>query len=219
VNLQHHALHHAGLLRATSVNSLLLHHLAMAAIVPFLWTLLGHAMAFTTTGMVEGHIGWRSFVSEVDVFSAIRSWSGNVTDGALHMLFQLAPAILAPCILVGAVAERIKPGASIVMSTLWLPCVYIPILHATHAGPGSFLGDLGVLDAGGTFLFQKELKCFVFPWILEEVAFYAALGCVCCCLASKTCLLWTQRFGRLEQPLLLLCNAQSCLLIQIHCLA
>jgi ammonium transporter, Amt family len=125
----------------------------MAAIVPLLWAMLGHSMAFSTTGMVEGHIGWRAFVSEVDLFSAVRVWSGALAEnvgGALQMLSQMAPAILAPCILVGAVAERIKLVASIVMSTLWLPCVYVPVLHATHAGPGSFLGDLGVLDAGGT---------------------------------------------------------------------
>ncbi|MCT7027948.1 ammonia channel protein, partial [Salmonella enterica subsp. enterica serovar Minnesota] len=36
-------------------------------------------------------------------------------------------------------------------SGLWLTIVYLPVAHMVWSGPGSFLGDLGVLDfAGGT---------------------------------------------------------------------
>jgi Ammonium Transporter Family len=58
--------------------------------------------------------------------------------------------VIAPSIVFGAAAERIKFGAGIVMASLWLPVVLFPIAHAVWAGPGSLLGDLGTLDFAGT---------------------------------------------------------------------
>jgi Amt family ammonium transporter len=44
-----------------------------------------------------------------------------------------------------------KFSAMLWFSGLWLTVVYLPVAHMVWSGPGSFLGDLGVLDfAGGT---------------------------------------------------------------------
>lgn len=142
----------AGLLRAGSVNSLLLHRLAMIAIIPLLWCAFGHAAAYSSTGLIEGHVTWRSFIGAVDGAALASLWNGALAQNAataLHGLYQLAPALLAPCFLAAAATERMRLGASVVFSTLWLPVVYVPIVHAVQAGPGCVLGDLGVLDAAG----------------------------------------------------------------------
>jgi ammonium transporter, Amt family len=67
----------------------------------------------------------------------------------MQALFQATCMVTAPCILVGAVAERMKFGASMLMAVLWIPLVLYPVAHAMWAGPGSLLGDLGTLDFAG----------------------------------------------------------------------
>ena len=147
------AMFQSGLLRAGSVNSLLLHHFVTAAAVSLLWVAGGFSAVASTTGMAAGDTGLRSVVGAFDmamlrgVFS-----SAGPQDAAqlLRALFTLAPAILAPCIVAGAAAERLKPAASALFSALWLPVVYIPVAHAVSAGAGGLLFDLGVLDGAGT---------------------------------------------------------------------
>ena len=127
----------------------------MVAIVPLMWCAFGHAAAYSATGLVEGHVSWRSFIGVVDGAALASLWNGTLALNAataLHGLYQLAPALLAPCFLAAAATERMRLGASLLFSALWLPCVYVPAVHAVQAGPGSLLGDLGVLDAAGARL-------------------------------------------------------------------
>lgn len=57
--------------------------------------------------------------------------------------------VTAPCALLGAVAERMKGGAAVLLATLWTLIVLYPVAHSVWAGPGSLLGDLGVIDLAG----------------------------------------------------------------------
>jgi len=66
-------------------------------------------------------------------------------------MFQLGFAIITPALIVGAFAERMKFSAMLWFSGLWLSAVYLPMVHMVWGGPGSLLGDMGVLHfAGGT---------------------------------------------------------------------
>jgi Amt family ammonium transporter len=70
---------------------------------------------------------------------------------AVFVMFQLTFAIITPALIIGAFAERMKFSALLWFSGLWLTIVYLPMAHMVWSGPGSLLGDLGVLDfAGGT---------------------------------------------------------------------
>jgi Amt family ammonium transporter len=70
---------------------------------------------------------------------------------SVFVMFQLTFAIITPALIIGAFAERMKFSAMLWFSGLWLTFVYLPMAHMVWSGPGSLLGDLGVIDfAGGT---------------------------------------------------------------------
>lgn len=58
-------------------------------------------------------------------------------------------SIAAACIMLAGLIERIKLVPRLATVGLWLLVVYAPIMHAISAGPGSLLGDLGVVDSAG----------------------------------------------------------------------
>jgi ammonia channel protein AmtB len=62
---------------------------------------------------------------------------------------QMTFAIITPGLIVGAFAERMKFSAMMLFCTLWAFVVYFPAAHAVWGGPGSFFGDMGVMDFAG----------------------------------------------------------------------
>jgi len=57
--------------------------------------------------------------------------------------------VITPALIVGAFAERMRFGAMMLFSALWLLAVYVPITHWVWGG--GWLGEMGLLDfAGGT---------------------------------------------------------------------
>jgi Amt family ammonium transporter len=64
------------------------------------------------------------------------------------MIFQAAFAVITVALWTGAVVERIKFGALLVLGILWLTLVYCPIAHWVW-GSGGWLARLGALDFAG----------------------------------------------------------------------
>ncbi|WP_067723202.1 ammonium transporter, partial [Acinetobacter terrae] len=75
---------------------------------------------------------------------------GGVPEYVL-IIFGLTFAIITPCIAIGGFAERMKFGAVVLFSALWLIFVYGPMTHMVWGGNGAIMHNWGVLDfAGGT---------------------------------------------------------------------
>ena len=68
-------------------------------------------------------------------------------------------AIAAACIMMGGLLERIKLAPRLAMVAMWTLVVYAPVCHAVAAGPGSLLGDLGVVDFGGPNPITSSCYC------------------------------------------------------------
>ena len=148
------ALFYGGMVRAKNLLSVLMQCFAITALISVLWMLYGYSVAFSTAGMQAGTTNLHSFVGALD-----RALFAGMTPHSLYQrvpesvfaMFQLTFAIITPALIVGAVAERMKFSALLVFTTVWFTVVYLPMAHMVWGGPGSFLGDLGVLDfAGGT---------------------------------------------------------------------
>jgi len=148
------ALFYGGMVRAKNLLSVLMQCFAITALVSVLWLLYGYSLAFSTVGMQAGAVNLHSFVGGFD-----RAWLAGLRPDSLHgdipeslfVMFQLSFAIITPALIVGAFAERMKFSALLWFTGLWLTMVYLPMAHMVWGGPGSLLGDLGVLDfAGGT---------------------------------------------------------------------
>ena len=138
------ALFYGGLVHSKNVLSVLMHCLTICCVVSVLWLLFVYSLVFGDGGSVNQWIGGfgKSFLSGVGVDTLI----GDVPETVFFM-FQMTFAIITPALIVGAYAERIKFGAVILFTTLWLILVYAPIAHWVWGG--GWLADLGVMDFAG----------------------------------------------------------------------
>ncbi|HEV7778221.1 MAG TPA: ammonium transporter [Luteibacter sp.] len=148
------ALFYGGMVRAKNLLSVLMQCFAITALVTVLWVVYGYSAAFDTTGMQAGVTNLHSFIGGTGhaMLAGLKPGSlYNSVPESVFIMFQMTFAIITPALIVGAIAERMKFSALLLFTGLWFTVVYLPIAHMVWGGPGSLLGDLGVIDfAGGT---------------------------------------------------------------------
>lgn len=138
------SLFYAGLVRARNVLSVLMQCFAITCVASLIWLLCGYSLAFTEA---NGFIG--SFDKVLFAGVLEDSMSGSIPE-SLFALFQMTFAVITPALIFGGFAERVRFGAVMLFSSLWLLAVYIPVTHWVW-GPGGWLLERGLLDfAGGT---------------------------------------------------------------------
>ena len=71
---------------------------------------------------------------------------GSIPE-SVFFSFQMTFAVITPALIVGAYVERIKFGAVLLFSSLWLLLVYVPVCHWVWGG--GWLADMGILDFAG----------------------------------------------------------------------
>jgi len=148
------ALFYGGMVRVKNLLSVMMQCFAIAALVTVLWLIYGYSLAFSTEGMRAGTVNLHSIIGGLN-----HTMLAGLTPESLYqtvpesvfVMFQLTFAIITPALIIGAFAERMKFSALLWFSALWMTVVYLPMVHMVWSGPGSLLGDLGVIDfAGGT---------------------------------------------------------------------
>jgi len=148
------ALFYGGMVRTKNLLSVMMQCFAITALVTVLWMVYGYSLAFSTAGMRASSVNWHSIIGGLDrvMLAGLKPDSLYQTvPESVYVMFQLTFAIITPVLIIGAYAERMKFSAMLWFSALWLTFVYLPVAHMVWSGPGSLLGDLGVLDfAGGT---------------------------------------------------------------------
>ncbi len=140
------ALFYGGLVRNKNVLSVLMQCFAIACAVSLVWLIIGYSLAFSHGGAANAWIGGLSHV----FFDGIgRDTLEGSLPKSLHGLFQMTFAIITPALIVGAFAERMRFGAMLAFSVLWVLGVYVPVCHWVWGG--GWLAELGLDDfAGGT---------------------------------------------------------------------
>jgi Amt family ammonium transporter len=135
------ALFYGGLVRSTNVLSVLMHCFAIACLASVVWLAIGYSLAFA-----EG-TSWVGGLQKAFLMSVGKdALSGDLPETVFFM-FQMTFAIITPALIVGAYPERIKFGAVMLFSGLWLIIVYAPVTHWIWGG--GWLGEIGVLDFAG----------------------------------------------------------------------
>ena len=140
------SLFYAGLVRSKNVLSVLMQCFMIACAVSIIWVVVGYSMAFSDGGGMNAVVGGFSnlFLAEV----TRESLSGTLPE-TVFVMFQLTFAIIAPALIVGGFAERMKFSAMLLFSCIWVVLVYFPICHMVWGG--GWLAEKGLLDfAGGT---------------------------------------------------------------------
>ena len=139
------ALFYAGLARSKNASATIMHSLMSMAIVGVVWVLWGYSIAFGPS--IGGLFGDLSFLG-LNGVSAEAGEDGAIPD-MLFMMFQGMFAIIAPAILTGAFAERMKFSAYVLFTILWVTLVYAPVAHWVWAEGGWILGIDALDFAGG----------------------------------------------------------------------
>ncbi|WP_290428713.1 ammonium transporter [Defluviimonas salinarum] len=145
------ALFYGGLVRSKNMLSVLMQCTMITALVMVIWVVYGYSFAFGGgTGPFFGGFG-KLFLAGVTP----DSMSATFTDGVVipeyvFIAFQMTFAAITPALIVGAFAERIRFGAVMLFSALWVTVVYFPVAHMVWDGAG-LIFNMGALDfAGGT---------------------------------------------------------------------
>ena len=135
------ALFYAGLVRAKNVLSVLMQCFAITCVVTLAWFAVGYSIAFGDANAWWGG-GGRAFFSGMQVATV----KGTIPE-TLFAMYQLTFAIITPALVIGAYAERVRFGAMLLFSVLWLLIVYCPLAHWVW-GDG-WLQKRGVMDFAG----------------------------------------------------------------------
>ncbi|WSU63795.1 ammonium transporter [Streptomyces sp. NBC_01104] len=139
------ALFYGGMVRSKNVLNMLMMSFVSIALVTVAWLLAGYSLAFgdDAFGGVIGdlrHVGMAGIGPD--------TLTGSVPT-LLFTTFQLTFAIITAALISGAIADRTKFAAWLVLVPVWTLLVYAPVAHWVW-GPGGWIKDsLGALDFAG----------------------------------------------------------------------
>ncbi len=137
------ALFYAGLVRSKNILSVLMHCFAIACLMSVLWVAVGYSLSFGAGTPYVGGLG-NAFLAGIGRDAVA---DGTAIPASVFVMFQMTFAIITPALIVGAYVERIKFGAVLLFSSLWLIFVYAPVTHWVWGG--GWLAEMGVMDFAG----------------------------------------------------------------------
>lgn len=138
-------LFYGGMARKKNVLAVMMHGFVSLCVVSVLWVVWGYSLAFgPDKGGVIGGLEWLGLSG----MGAKPVAAAQTIPPLLHMMFHGMLAAVAPVLVAGAFAERMRFSAFLFFTILWTTFVYAPLVHSVWGGGwiGSFLG---ALDFGG----------------------------------------------------------------------
>ena len=139
------ALFYGGLARSKNAAATVMHSFMSMGIVGIVWVLWGYTLAFGPD--VGRFIGSLEYLGLNNVSATA---PGPFADNIPHqtfMIFQGMFAVIAPALITGAFAERMKFKAYVLFTVLWVTVVYAPVAHWVWGG--GWMGAMGALDFAG----------------------------------------------------------------------
>ena len=130
--------------------------ISIASVITVIWMILGYSIAFTP--VQESVLGTNPIYGNFD-----RVWFIGMTVNSRHQLapdvpeslfclFNLAFAIITPCLICGSFADRMAYVPMLLFIIIFHLLIYCPLAHSIWH-PQGFLFKLGALDfAGGTIV-------------------------------------------------------------------
>lgn len=153
---------YAGLVQAKNILSVLFQCAAIAALASLLWFAFVYSEAFSGNGP------WLGDFNDLFLAQATREavHAGTHIPETVFVMFQMTFAIITPGLIIGAYVERIRFGAVLLFSALWLIVVYAPVTHWVWGG--GFLAARGAMDfAGGIVVhLTAGISALMIAWML-----------------------------------------------------
>jgi Amt family ammonium transporter len=142
-------LFYGGMLRSKNALSIVAHTVTSAAVVTITWAMVGYSIAFTEGTPWFGDMS-RLFAAGLIGADVGAHVSAPTIPESVFFLFQLSFAIITFALVLGATAERMRLGVTMIFAALWTVLVYAPVAHWVWH-PNGWLAKVGHMDfAGGT---------------------------------------------------------------------
>ncbi|GAA2622899.1 ammonium transporter [Streptomyces vastus] len=149
------ALFYGGMVAAKSVINMIMMTFGAVALVGCIWVVYGYSASFGDS------MGGAGILGDVTEFFGL---SGVIKDDpkatiplSVFAAFQALFAALTAALICGAISDRIKFGAWMAFTGIWVTLVYLPVAHWVFAFDGDdvvggwIVNELGAIDfAGGT---------------------------------------------------------------------
>ena len=137
------AFFYGGLVKRKNVVNTMMSSAIMMGIGSVLWVLIGFSLSFSgDIGGVIGNLNW--FGLNFDTFA---DTTHSYPNTLVFAIFQMMFAIIAPALITGAVAERMKFSSLAIFVALWSVIVYYPLAHMVWGG--GYLFQIGSIDFAG----------------------------------------------------------------------
>ena len=167
------ALFYGGMVRSKNMLSVLMQVFVTFSLIVVIWCIYGYSLAFTEGNSFFGGLDRLflkgTFDSAKGEFAMAATFSkGVVIPELVFVAFQATFAAITCCLIVGALAERMKFSAVLIFMVIWFTFAYAPIAHMVWfwMGPDAYtdpklvdevnakagyIWQMGALDfAGGT---------------------------------------------------------------------
>jgi Amt family ammonium transporter len=135
------ALFYGGMVRAKNMLSVLMQVFVVFSLITVLWCIYGYSLAFTEGNAFIGGFD-RLFLSGTfdaakGEFATAATFSkGVVIPELVFVAFQATFAAITVCLILGALAERVKFSAILIFAVIWFTFAYAPIAHMVWFWPG-----------------------------------------------------------------------------------
>lgn len=137
------AFFYGGLVKRRNVINTIMSSAIMMGVGSILWVLVGFSLSFSgDVGGIIGNLKWAGL--NFDTFSDVTLPYPNTLAFAI---FQMMFAIIAPALITGAIAERMKFASLVLFVSLWSLIVYYPLAHMVWGG--GYLFKIGSVDFAG----------------------------------------------------------------------
>jgi ammonium transporter, Amt family len=159
-------LFYGGMLRTKNSLSIVAHTIVASSVVTLVWAAIGYSIAFTPGNGWYGDLT-RAFGQGVLGKGVVAHPAAPTVPESAFFMFQLAFAIVTFAIILGATAERMRIGVTVLFAALWCALVYAPVAHWIW-NPTGWLAQMGHMDfAGGTVVhIASGASGLVAAWVL-----------------------------------------------------
>jgi Amt family ammonium transporter len=152
------ALFYGGMVGKKNVISTMLQSFICMGVVSLLWVVVGFSLAFGEPMGINIGSGFYSFVGYPSTFAFMdyvgvlpHNEMATTVPFMLYALFQMKFAVIAPAIITGSFAERVRFISYLLFICLFTLFIYAPLCHAVWYPTGILGSYFGVKDfAGGT---------------------------------------------------------------------
>jgi Amt family ammonium transporter len=132
------AFYYGGMVREKNIINTMMMSLISMGVISVYWMAIGFSLSFE---MNLDYVGYKGLTHML--------WPATKITGLLFATFQMTFAIITVALISGALVERMRFQAYLVMITLWFFAVYVPLCYWVWGGGWIF--QIGAKDfAGGT---------------------------------------------------------------------